>query len=156
MDEILIYFLIFLSSPKDMLIDFRERGREKNINWLPFIGAMTRDWTRNPGMCPDGELNPRTFDLWANTQPTEIHQPGQWWNFIKSSGSQHYSGDGEWDQEGIVPCTTQDRSCANFAKQMNFDFVLCILFCISPSWGHLFLLRSSDAPIPSSLLTLSS
>ena len=52
----------------------RKRGREtpmweKNINWLG-------DWTYNPGMCPDWELNWQPFALRGYTQPTQPHQSG--------------------------------------------------------------------------------
>ena len=54
----------FLSLPKDMLIDFRERGRkgergrqilmqERNIDRSPLIQCPNWDQTRNLGMCPD-------------------------------------------------------------------------------------------------------
>ena len=36
----------------------------------------TGDLARNPGMCPDLELNQRPFDSQASTQSTELHQPG--------------------------------------------------------------------------------
>ena len=39
----------------------------------------TRGWgdlAHNPGMCPDWELNWRTFGLWARTRSTEPCQPG--------------------------------------------------------------------------------
>ena len=46
----------------------RERGvggeRERNINWLPPICALTGDWTCNLDMCPDRELNPQPFGVW--------------------------------------------------------------------------------------------
>ena len=35
----------------------------------------------NPGMCPDGELNQRPFDLQAGTQSTEPQQLGPELNF---------------------------------------------------------------------------
>ena len=36
----------------------REGEREKNINvWLPLTRPLLGDLTRNPGMCPDWELN---------------------------------------------------------------------------------------------------
>ena len=35
----------------------RERERERNINQLPLRCALTWDRTRDPGMCPDQELN---------------------------------------------------------------------------------------------------
>ena len=37
----------------------------------------TGDLTRNPGMCPDWELNLWPFGFQASTQSTEPHQPGQ-------------------------------------------------------------------------------
>ena len=55
----------------------RERGRlgEKHqcevASWVPPSG----DLVRNPGMCPDWELNLQPFGLKAGTQSTEPHQP---------------------------------------------------------------------------------
>ena len=53
-----------------LLIDFREEGveggREKNIDWLPPICAITGEWTCHLGMWPDQELN------WTS-QPTQSH-----------------------------------------------------------------------------------
>ena len=61
---LVFYFIIvFLSSPKDMLVDFREGGkegeRERNPNvrekycLLPLVHTPIGDQTCNPGMCPD-------------------------------------------------------------------------------------------------------
>ena len=54
----------------DMLIDFRETERERetsiwerNIHLLPPIHSLTKDWTRNLGMCPDQESNPQPFGV---------------------------------------------------------------------------------------------
>ena len=44
-----------------MFIDLGKR--ERNIDQLPPIHSPTRDQTCNPGMCPDGELNPQSFDV---------------------------------------------------------------------------------------------
>ena len=38
--------------------------------------ALAGDLVRNPGMCPDWELNWRPFGSWAGTQSTEPHQAG--------------------------------------------------------------------------------
>ena len=56
----------------------REKEREKNINvWLLLVcHPLTGDLTRNPGMCPDWELNQRPFGLQAGSQSPEPHQPG--------------------------------------------------------------------------------
>ena len=48
---------------------------EKNINWLPLAHTPTRDWTGNPNMCPDWELNQWPFGLQDDGQPTETHWP---------------------------------------------------------------------------------
>ena len=73
----------FLSSPKDMFTDFRERGRERetlmwerNISQLPPIHTPTRNGTRNLGMCPDQEWNPQPFGIWDNAQTSWATQPG--------------------------------------------------------------------------------
>ena len=65
-----------------MLVAFREREMageregekywcERNIDLLPFACTPTRDWTRNLGMCPDGESNPwLLFTGWRSTWAT--------------------------------------------------------------------------------------
>ena len=52
--------------------------RERNIDGLPLTPALTGDQTRNPGVCPDQELNlnRQPFALWDVAQPTKSHQPG--------------------------------------------------------------------------------
>ena len=54
----------------------KERERERNIDWLPSVRTSTRDQTRNPGTCPDQELNEQPFALQNDAQPTEPHQLG--------------------------------------------------------------------------------
>ena len=77
----IFYFVLF----------FRERGkegeREGETYWyekhrlVVFMytlkGTPTGDWTRNPGVCPDWEVNRQTFSFEGNTQPTEPHWLGQ-------------------------------------------------------------------------------
>ena len=76
--DLLVFF--FNSSPENMLIDFRERGRrketlmwEKNIDWLPPVCALTRDRTHSPllhGMMlqPTDPYSHRNkgYILWSN------------------------------------------------------------------------------------------
>ena len=75
------------SSPEDMLIDFRERGREgererKKIDvgekhdQLPLICALMGDGTCNLGMCPDWELNPRPYSLLDVAPASQPQRPG--------------------------------------------------------------------------------
>ena len=72
----------FLSFFKFYLFTFREKGREgeeegeKHQCVVASHVPLTGDLARNPGMCPDWELNWRPFDLQAGTQSTEPHQPG--------------------------------------------------------------------------------
>ena len=55
------YFILFLSLPKDMLIDFREkerkRERERNTDRLPLVHTPTGDKTCNTSLSPDRESN---------------------------------------------------------------------------------------------------
>ena len=78
-------FNFFLSSPEDFLKkDFiylflerwegREKERERNIYWFPFVSTPTGDRTHNLRMCPDQESNLWPFGLWDEAQPTEPHE----------------------------------------------------------------------------------
>ena len=84
---------VFLSSPKDMLIDFilflknisfifRERGKEgqregeKHQCGVASHVPPTGNLARNSGMCPDWESNWRPFALQSGAQSIEPHQPG--------------------------------------------------------------------------------
>lgn len=51
--------LLFKSTLKDMLVDFRERdsGWEEREKQMPPAWAPTRDWICNLCMCPDGGSN---------------------------------------------------------------------------------------------------
>ena len=77
----MIYIILFLFLKEDFIYLFLERGSEKereerNINvWFPLTHPMG-GLARNPGMCPDWELNQRPFDSQADTQSTEPNQPG--------------------------------------------------------------------------------
>lgn len=43
--------------------------KERNINWLTSARAPAQ--TRNPGLQPDREPNPKLFGVQDNAQPTE-------------------------------------------------------------------------------------
>ena len=73
--------LFFLSSPKDMLIDFREkrregeRDRERNISVrekcrLVASYSAPMDQTRHQGTCPDWELNLQPLSVRDNAPTT--------------------------------------------------------------------------------------
>ena len=72
-------YLLFL---RKILFSFRERRREgerEGDNHQCVVVSCvppTEDLARNPGMCPDWELNQRPFSVQAHTQSTELHQPG--------------------------------------------------------------------------------
>ena len=77
----------FPSFKKYMFIDLREKEKhwcERNIDWLPPIYALTRDWTHKPGICPDWESNSYTFSVWDNSQPSHTNQ-GWFPSFVLSS-----------------------------------------------------------------------
>ena len=62
----LLMFLLFSSSPEDMLTDFRGAGvgreRERNIDWLRLVCAPTRDWKNpQPRHVPWPGIEPVTF-----------------------------------------------------------------------------------------------
>ena len=63
---------------KDSYLLFRETGREKERERkhqcvVASRAPPTGDLARNPGMCPDWELNWRPFGLQASAQSTEPH-----------------------------------------------------------------------------------
>ena len=69
----ILSFYLFMFRPRGRV---GEREGEKHqyvvASHVPPIG----DLARNPGMCPDWELNQRPFGLQASTQSTDPHQPG--------------------------------------------------------------------------------
>lgn len=70
--------LFLKSSPDNMSIDLRERERKidvRNIDQLPLVGAPTQ--IQNPGMCTDGESNPRSFHTLDNTPTKWSTWPGR-------------------------------------------------------------------------------
>ena len=75
-----IYLLDFLFVLlKILFIYFQRKGeREGEKHQCVVTSHMppAGDLARNPGMCPDWELNRQHFDLQAGTQFTEPHQPG--------------------------------------------------------------------------------
>lgn len=61
------YFIIitFKSLTEDMSINFRERGRERDIDWFPPVRALTEDQTCNLGRyVPRPGIKSATF--WFN------------------------------------------------------------------------------------------
>ena len=54
----------------------KEKERERNMDQLPLIRTLAGDRSRNPGMCPDQELNRRHFTLPVGAQPIEPHGLG--------------------------------------------------------------------------------
>ena len=64
------------------LFIFRERGKEGEREREKHQGVVAShvpprgDLARNPGMCPDWELNRRPFRLQVDSQSTKPHQPG--------------------------------------------------------------------------------
>ena len=67
---------------KDFIYLFLERGRERERKGekhqcvVASHAPHTGDLACNPGMCPDWESNQGPFGLQADTQSTELHQPG--------------------------------------------------------------------------------
>ena len=66
----------------------RGKERERNINVREKHQSVascmppTRDLARNPGMCPDWELNQQYFGSQASAHPTEPCQPGLFFVFL--------------------------------------------------------------------------
>ena len=75
-DDFTEYVILFL---KDSI--FRERGSDREREGEEHHVAAshappTGHLARNPGMCPDWELNQWPFGTQADTQSTEPHQQG--------------------------------------------------------------------------------
>ena len=79
-------FTFFKFLKRFYLFIFRERGREGErkgekhqcvvASCMPLTGDLACNLARNPGMCPDWELNQRPLGSQACTQSTEPHQSG--------------------------------------------------------------------------------
>ena len=52
------------------------KEREKHQCVVASLVSPAGDLARNPGMCPDWELNWQPFGSKAGTQSTEPHEPG--------------------------------------------------------------------------------
>ena len=57
--------------------------REKNIDQLPLLHALTWDRIHNPGLCPDQELNRQSFTSWD--QPTAPRGPWLSWPCLSAN-----------------------------------------------------------------------
>ena len=84
---------------------FRERRTEEESegekNWsVASCTPPTRDLARNPGMCPNRELNWWLFGSQAGTQSTEPHQPGHFCQLQK-----------ERKEEMLLEVDSQDHNC---------------------------------------------
>ena len=72
-----------------MFIDFRNRGRKRNIDvrnidQLPPTQAPSGDWTCNLGMCSDRKLNPQPFGVQDGTPSNWATWPGLILSFFLS------------------------------------------------------------------------
>ena len=78
------YFIFFFR----ISFIFRERGTSMcKIHWLvASCTPLAGDLARNPGICPDWELNWWPFSSQAGTQSTELHQPGLFIDFREEGG----------------------------------------------------------------------
>lgn len=86
-DMMKLYFVKKMFSfifTKDMFIDFYKEKETlmwvKNIDQLPLVHSLTKDWTWNLGVCPDGNLNLQPFGACAN-QLSHSARTKLWWNF---------------------------------------------------------------------------
>ena len=55
---------------------------ERNIDWLPPVYTLTRDWTHNLGVCPDQGLNLQPLGVKDNAPTNWATQPGLYQFFI--------------------------------------------------------------------------
>ena len=80
---------------KGLPVQFPVRAHAWVVGQVP-----SRDLARNPGMCPDWELNWQSFGSQASTQSTEPHQPGIFLkNFFKDICIDFTEGKGGRDRE---------------------------------------------------------
>ena len=68
LSNIWLYMYHYFLERFDLFLREGRRGRktsmwERNIDGFPLLCSPTRDWTSNPGMCPDQELNQWPFSL---------------------------------------------------------------------------------------------
>ena len=68
--------------------------------WLYLTTPPTGDLAHNPGMCPDWELNLRSFGLQALDQSTEPHQPACETEFFQVTTVHHLAKAGSCVQAG--------------------------------------------------------
>ena len=63
-----------------------EKDRERNMDSLLPVHALTRNWTHNLGMCPDQELNLQPFGVQDNAPTNSATWPGQLLVFLMLKG----------------------------------------------------------------------
>ena len=82
--QVIEHFFFFLDY---LFIIFRERERagerEGEKHQCVVASHMALAPGRNPGMCPDWELNQATLCFTACAQSTELHQPGHKFRLFK-------------------------------------------------------------------------
>ena len=88
--EVCIVLYCIHSPTEGMFIDFRERGRkgegEKHQCERGSVASHMhpdKDWTCNPGMCPDQESNPDLSVYGTMLQPIEPPEPGLKFEFFR-------------------------------------------------------------------------
>ena len=64
----------------------RKKERERNIDWLPFVCVLIRDWTHKPRYVPWLGTKPLTFWLagWCQTNWTTPARPETFISYVKN------------------------------------------------------------------------
>ena len=115
--------LFFESSPENMFIDFRERGRERERNLYqlsPRVRSLTGDQTRNLGMCPDWEL--QLFGVRGQCSNQLSHPAGATLVFCLRFHSM------EGMQKGFLPRLLGDNVLSEFLENLfhtKFRYASC-------------------------------
>ena len=77
-------FIFYVHLKKDFIYLFLDRGEKEGEEHQCVVAShapLTGDLARNPGMCPDWEMNRGPFGSQASAQSTGPHLPGLYFKF---------------------------------------------------------------------------
>ena len=104
--------------------------REKHLNWLLLVCTLTRDPTRNIGMCLTGNQMCYLSVYGTMLQPTGLHQPGLcYYTFIWLGSTAHYLHQQHHKMQ-LMLCTSTLRPLWLLPHNRNFSVpLLCSGTC---------------------------